>query len=213
MLTALEKLVLGESGREDATLEVAAAIKARTKSVEESQKSISETLARAKEVCESIGSFEVKWKAFQDKVDQVLKNSLEGVRASLESEHKNMYDDGSDALTEQQKRAVLSGGATLDAYCKVLAGAKNVVVLVGAGCSTAAGIPDFRTPGTGLYDNLQKYRLPTPESLFALDQLRHNPAPFYEVAKEMWPGSHTPTRSHRLVAHLHKQGKLLRCGP
>jgi len=31
---------------------------------------------------------------------------------------------------------------------------KNVVVLTGAGLSVASGIPDFRTPGTGLYSQL-----------------------------------------------------------
>jgi hypothetical protein len=31
---------------------------------------------------------------------------------------------------------------------------------------TAAGIPDFRTPGTGLYDNLQQYNLPNPMAIF-----------------------------------------------
>ena len=34
------------------------------------------------------------------------------------------------------------------------------------GISTAAGIPDFRSPGTGLYDNLQKYDLPYAEAIF-----------------------------------------------
>ena len=35
----------------------------------------------------------------------------------------------------------------------------KVLVLTGAGVSVAAGIPDFRTPGTGLYDNLEKVRV------------------------------------------------------
>ena len=43
---------------------------------------------------------------------------------------------------------------------------KNIIVLTGAGISTSAGIPDFRSPGSGLYDNLSKYDLPTPGSIF-----------------------------------------------
>ena len=39
---------------------------------------------------------------------------------------------------------------------------KRIVVMAGAGISVSAGIPDFGTPGTGLYDNLQKYNLPPP---------------------------------------------------
>ena len=36
----------------------------------------------------------------------------------------------------------------------------------------AAGIPDFRSPGTGLYDNLQKYNLPNPMSVFEIGYFR-----------------------------------------
>ena len=36
----------------------------------------------------------------------------------------------------------------------------------------AAGIPDFRSPGSGLYDNIQKYELPHPQAIFEVNYLR-----------------------------------------
>lgn len=48
----------------------------------------------------------------------------------------------------------------------------NIVVMAGAGISTSAGIPDFRSPGTGLYSQLEKYNLPYPEAIFTLDYFR-----------------------------------------
>eukprot|EP00534_Pseudo-nitzschia_fraudulenta_P006571 CAMPEP_0201194634 /NCGR_PEP_ID=MMETSP0851-20130426/149517_1 /ASSEMBLY_ACC=CAM_ASM_000631 /TAXON_ID=183588 /ORGANISM="Pseudo-nitzschia fraudulenta, Strain WWA7" /LENGTH=307 /DNA_ID=CAMNT_0047481335 /DNA_START=52 /DNA_END=975 /DNA_ORIENTATION=+ len=59
---------------------------------------------------------------------------------------------------------------------------KRILVLTGAGVSTGAGIPDFRSPGTGLYDNLQKYDLPYPEAIFEVNYYRKRPAAFVSLA-------------------------------
>ena len=88
---------------------------------------------------------------------------------------------------------------------------KNIVVMCGAGISTSAGIPDFRTRGSGLYDNLQKYDLPEPEAVFTLSYFRETPEAFYTLAKEMWPDNFTPTPTHHFISELHKRGMLLRC--
>ena len=66
--------------------------------------------------------------------------------------------------------------------------AQRIVVMVGAGISVTAGIPDFRSPGSGLYSQLQRFNLPFPEAVFSLGFFRENPMPFYLLAKELYPG-------------------------
>ncbi|XP_049877944.1 NAD-dependent protein deacetylase sirtuin-2 [Pectinophora gossypiella] len=87
---------------------------------------------------------------------------------------------------------------------------KNIITLSGAGISTAAGIPDFRSPSTGLYHNLQKYDLPEPQAIFEINFFRQNPKPFFMLAKELFPGKFKPTVSHYFIKMLHDKGLLLR---
>ncbi|KAJ8713878.1 hypothetical protein PYW08_007498 [Mythimna loreyi] len=87
---------------------------------------------------------------------------------------------------------------------------KNIITLAGAGISTSAGIPDFRSPETGLYHNLQKYDLPEPQAIFEINFFRQNPKPFFMLAKELYPGSFKPTLSHYFIRLLHEKGLLLR---
>ena len=61
-------------------------------------------------------------------------------------------------------------------------------VRCGAGISVSAGIPDFRTPGTGLYSQLQKYNLGRPEDVFDIGFFEENPLPFHMLARELFPG-------------------------
>ncbi|XP_045776916.1 NAD-dependent protein deacetylase sirtuin-2-like [Maniola jurtina] len=87
---------------------------------------------------------------------------------------------------------------------------QNVITLSGAGISTSAGIPDFRSPETGLYHNLQKYNLPEPQAIFEINFFRQNPKPFFTLAKELFPGKFKPTVSHYFIRLLHEKGILLR---
>ena len=71
--------------------------------------------------------------------------------------------------------------------------------------------PDFRTPGTGLYDNLAKYNLPTPQSVFDKEYFLQRPDAFYLLCRELWPDNYAPTPAHHFVALLHEKGVLRRC--
>ena len=83
--------------------------------------------------------------------------------------------------------------------------------MTGAGISVSAGIPDFRSPKTGLYANLQEYDLPTPESMFNLAFFKKKPKPFYRLASDFLNvDKYQPTVTHHFIKMLHDNGIVKR---
>lgn len=90
----------------------------------------------------------------------------------------------------------------------LIADSKRILVVTGAGISTASGIPDFRSPD-GLYATAEeKYRLPYPEAIFDLNYFRRNPRPFFMLSRELLEADVKPTLCHRLLADLEADGKI-----
>ncbi|KAJ9318959.1 hypothetical protein DTO271D3_547 [Paecilomyces variotii] len=87
---------------------------------------------------------------------------------------------------------------------------RRIVVMCGAGISTSAGIPDFRSPDTGIYSNLAHLDLPDPEAVFDISFFRQNPRPFYALAHELYPGRYRPTVAHSFIKLLYNKGRLLK---
>ncbi|KAM4617381.1 NAD-dependent protein deacetylase sirtuin-3, mitochondrial [Discoglossus pictus] len=87
---------------------------------------------------------------------------------------------------------------------------KRILVMVGAGISTDSGIPDFRSPSSGLYSKLQEYSLPYPEAIFDLSYFLRDPSAFLQLSKELLPGNHKPNPAHHFLRLLNDKGVLLR---
>ncbi|MGA2924615.1 MAG: NAD-dependent protein deacylase [Solirubrobacteraceae bacterium] len=81
---------------------------------------------------------------------------------------------------------------------------RSVVALTGAGISVPSGIPDFRTPGTGLWANID------PMEVAHIDVFHSDPARFWSFYGERFQSldDKRPNRAHAVLAELEEAGLL-----
>lgn len=87
---------------------------------------------------------------------------------------------------------------------ELLRQASRAYAFTGAGVSTESGIPDFRTPGTGLWSN------PELLSLATGDALKQDPERFYSTFMPQWLRYRRaePNPAHKALAELEEKGRL-----
>jgi NAD-dependent deacetylase len=100
------------------------------------------------------------------------------------------------------ERPVTAGGAAR--LAELVSGSETVVALTGAGVSVPSGIPDFRTPETGLWANVD------PMEVAHIDVFDRDPARFWSYYR---PRFHSladkrPNAAHEALAELERRGVL-----
>jgi NAD-dependent deacetylase len=97
-----------------------------------------------------------------------------------------------------------SSGDDILALAELIRGAGTVVALTGAGISVPSGIPDFRTPGTGMWANVD------PMEVAHIDAWRADPERFWSFYGDRFQtlGDKQPNGAHRALAELERRGLL-----
>ena len=80
--------------------------------------------------------------------------------------------------------------------------ARSVIALTGAGISVPSGIPDFRSPGTGLWEKVD------PMEVAHIDAFRRDPDRFWSFYSERFAGlvDKRPNPAHEAIAELERRG-------
>ncbi len=87
---------------------------------------------------------------------------------------------------------------------ELIRAADSVVALTGAGISVPSGIPDFRSPGTGLWANVN------PMEVAHIDAFRRDPEHFWQFYGQRFQTleDKRPNRAHQALAELERAGLL-----
>lgn len=95
-------------------------------------------------------------------------------------------------------------GSDPERLAELILSARSAVALTGAGISVPSGIPDFRTPGEGLWEKVD------PFEVAHIDAFRSDPARFWSFYRPRFAmlGPKEPNPAHRALAELERRGLL-----
>lgn len=93
--------------------------------------------------------------------------------------------------------------ASAQKFVDLLLSSQNAAALTGAGISTESGIPDYRSPGTGLWEKMDM-------SVVSLDGFMKEPHRYYDYSLELYPirSKAKPNPAHYLLAELEQKSFL-----
>jgi NAD-dependent deacetylase len=100
--------------------------------------------------------------------------------------------------------AARSPEAAIERLAELVLGARSVVALTGAGISVPSGIPDFRSPGTGMWESVD------PMEVAHIDAFRSDPVRFWRFYGERFATlrDKQPNDAHRVLVEMESQGLL-----
>lgn len=88
-------------------------------------------------------------------------------------------------------------------FLDLVLSSSNVVAFTGAGISTDSGIPDYRSPGTGIWEKID-------QSVVSIDGFVREPFRYYDYSLELYAARKAakPNIAHYLLAELENRGAL-----
>jgi NAD-dependent deacetylase len=100
--------------------------------------------------------------------------------------------------------AALASESAIARLAELVRDARSVVALTGAGVSVPSGIPDFRTPRTGLWENVD------PMEVAHIDAFRSDPVRFWSFYSERFAtlADKRPNGAHEALVELERRGLL-----
>jgi NAD-dependent deacetylase len=102
------------------------------------------------------------------------------------------------------ERQVTAAIGDVERLAELIRGSSGTVALTGAGISVPSGIPDFRTPETGLWANVN------PMEVAHIDVFERDPARFWSYYRPRFQslGDKRPNAAHDALAELERRGLL-----